>query len=166
VTGVNIIRRCHALILATGFIALVAAGVRHGDASQAADKSTLTTEAVSAKAVCEREAVALMGKRPPATGTMARAPKKIRDVAPAYPSLPSGTVISDGRSMWIAVVLLDLRGNVARVWLSRRIAFSIPFPRFDESILAAIRQWKFEPTIVDGQAVAVCMSVVSIVDWN
>jgi outer membrane biosynthesis protein TonB len=104
-----------------------------------------------------------MGKPPAGTGT--RAPKKIRDVAPAYPSLPAGTVISDGRNIWIAEALIDLRGNVARVWLNRRIAFSPPFPLFDEAIVAAIRQWKFEPTIVDGQAVAVCMSVASFVHW-
>ena len=159
--------RCHALILATGAIVLVAAGVHHIDAraSQAAGKSTVTPAAVSAKAVCEREAVARRGQRPAVTGTMVRAPKKIRDAAPAYPSLPSGTVISDGGNMWIAEALIDPRGNVARVWLIRRIAFSPPLPRFGEAILAAIRQWKFEPTIVDGQAVPLCMSVASIVDW-
>jgi outer membrane biosynthesis protein TonB len=163
-TGANVIRRCQVIMLATGVIGLVAVGVRHIDASQAAGKSTVTPEAVSAKGACEREAVALTGKRPPGSGAMVRAPKKIRDAAPAYPSLPSGTVISDG-SVWIAEALIDPRGNVARVWMIRRIAFSPPFPRFDEAILAAIRQWKFERTIVDGQAVPWCLSVAANVDW-
>jgi TonB family protein len=76
-------------------------------------------------------------------------PKKLYDVRPVYPPIAQvgrveGVVIVEG--------VLDAGGRVAAV----RVVRSIPL--LDEAALEAVRQWQFEPPLVDGQPRAVLMT--------
>ncbi len=77
-------------------------------------------------------------------------PRKIVDVRPVYPPLAQaarreGVVILD--------VLIDADGSVARVTVLRSV------PLLDDAAVAAVRQWKFTPTRLNGQAVPIVMTV-------
>jgi periplasmic protein TonB len=77
-------------------------------------------------------------------------PEKIRDVAPIYPPIAQaahaqGTVIIE------AVIGVDGRVQDARVLRSA--------PLLDEAALAAVRQWLYTPTRLNGQPVSVVMTV-------
>ena len=79
-----------------------------------------------------------------------RAPTKIRDVAPVYPP--------DARTARVqGVVILETTvsstGEVTDVEVLRSV------PLLDEAAVAAVRQWRYEPTLVDGVAVPVLMTV-------
>jgi hypothetical protein len=77
--------------------------------------------------------------------------------------MPKGTT---GGGSWAGEYLIDMTGSVARVWTTREITFTPPLPAFNESIVTAIRRWKFEPTRVNGVAVPLCMSLAMSIDWN
>ena len=62
-------------------------------------------------------------------------------------------------------VMVDPDGRVSHVWLLNRIEFTPPVPGFDDAIVSAIRQWRFEPFHVGGEPVAFCMHVSSNVHW-
>lgn len=77
-------------------------------------------------------------------------PTKIVDVKPVYPpeamaSRPQGTVIIE------ATIGTD--GTVQNAKVLRSI------PLLDDAALAAVRQWRFTPTLVNGQPVPVVMTV-------
>jgi outer membrane biosynthesis protein TonB len=90
-----------------------------------------------------------------------RAPKKIRDVRPAYPELPPQTRAS---GIWIGDVLLDTKGKVSQVWAIREVQFTPPFPAFNRAIVDAIRQWEFEPLVFGKTPMPVCMTVTVHID--
>ena len=99
----------------------------------------------------------LMAPPPPARidapirpGGDIKPPEKIRDVAPIYPPIAQaaraqGTVIIE------AVIGVDGRVQDARVLRSA--------PLLDEAALAAVRQWLYTPTRLNGQPVSVVMTV-------
>ncbi len=77
-------------------------------------------------------------------------PRRLVNVAPVYPQGAQergiqGLVIVDARA--------DSTGQVVEVRLVRSI------PLLDAAAIEAVRQWRFEPTIVDGQAVPVVMTL-------
>jgi protein TonB len=76
-------------------------------------------------------------------------PKKLYDVRPVYPP-----IAQVGRVEGVVIVeaVLDAGGRVAAV----RVVRSIPL--LDEAALEAVRQWQFEPPLVDGQPRAVLMT--------
>ena len=79
-----------------------------------------------------------------------QAPRKLVDVAPAYPALAraahvKGTVILEAT--------IDVAGNVEAVRTLRSI------PLLDAAALDAVRRWKFSPTRLNGIAVPVIMTV-------
>ena len=82
-------------------------------------------------------------------GTITR-PERVRDVQPVYPSLAraagvSGTVILE------AVIGAD--GTVQDVRVLR------PIPLLDGAAIDAVRQWRFTPTLLNGEPVPVVMTV-------
>jgi hypothetical protein len=83
-------------------------------------------------------------------------PNRIRYVAPAY---PKNTLGRKGTGMWVGEALIDRTGAVTKVWPLRTPSFEPAWPAFSASIIAAIRQWKYAPTIVNGVATPVCMVV-------
>lgn len=88
--------------------------------------------------------------RPPRVGGEIRAPVKIRDVRPVYPTIAQqagiqGVVIID------AVIGPD--GRVSQVRVLRSI------PMLDQAALDAVRQWVFTPTRLNGEPIAVAMTI-------
>ena len=90
-------------------------------------------------------------------------PKRTRYVAPAY---PKNTLGHKGTGMWVGEALIDRTGAVTKVWPLRTPSFEPAWPAFSESIAAAIRQWKYAPTMVNGVATPVCMVVTVNIDWR
>ncbi len=77
-------------------------------------------------------------------------PKKIKDVAPTYPlaarlARVGGSVVLDA--------LIDSHGKVAHVDVVKSI------PLLDEAAEDAVKQWRYEPTTLNGQAVPIVMTV-------
>jgi hypothetical protein len=112
--------------------------------------------------VCQREGAKIARANPVVPGKAVRPPKKTRNVNPRYPDLPEGTTIS---GIWIGEALVDTKGKVPQVWPIRELRLTPSFPPFNESIAAAIRQWEYEPLVVDSHAVPWCMTVSVNVDF-
>ncbi len=79
-----------------------------------------------------------------------KVPKKIRDVRPAYPEEAQAARVT-------GVVIIEARvgpdGNVTNAHVLRSI------PMLDQAALDAVMQWKFTPTLLNGQAVPVIMTM-------
>ena len=81
---------------------------------------------------------------------LVRAPTKVVDVRPAYPSAArqariQGTVILEA--------ILDRDGRIDRLKVVRSV------PLLDAAALEAVRQWRYTPTVLNGQPVAVLMTI-------
>ena len=79
-----------------------------------------------------------------------RAPRKISDVAPVYPPEArtagvQGVVVLD--------VTIGVTGEVGDVEVLQSV------PELDEAAITAAEQWRYEPTLVDGVAVPILMTV-------
>ena len=79
-----------------------------------------------------------------------QAPKKLKDVPPVYPTLAKesrvqGVVILEAR--------IDESGNVS----DTRVLRSIPL--LDQAAIDAVKQWQYTPTLMNGVAVPVIMTV-------
>ena len=90
---------------------------------------------------------------PPAVvrpGGVIREPRKIVHVAPVYPEIAR---VSKIQGLVIIEATIDERGHVmdARVLRSE--------PLLDGAALAAIRQWRYTPTLLNGVPVRVLMTV-------
>jgi TonB family protein len=77
-------------------------------------------------------------------------PQRLVNVAPVYPTMAlavrkEGIVIIDAT--------IDEQGNVTDTKILRSI------PLLDEAALAAVRQWKFSPTLLNGLPVPIVMTV-------
>jgi len=79
-----------------------------------------------------------------------RAPQRVVDVRPVY---PAAARLARVEGMVIIEATIDERGNVARAQVLRSI------PLLDEAALTAVRQWKFTPTLLNGSAVPIVMTV-------
>ncbi|MBE3098156.1 MAG: M56 family metallopeptidase [Planctomycetes bacterium] len=75
-------------------------------------------------------------------GDHVKAPAKIKDVRPVYPEVAREAGI---QGVVIVEVLIGTDGTVQGVKILRSI------PLLDQAALDAVRQWEFEPTIIDGQ---------------
>ena len=118
---------------------------------------------LSKRGVCERESVAIAGRKVVTIGSKITAPKKTRNVFPKYPAFPPGTVGSGG---WVGEALIGSDGKIAQVWTIREVTIKPPLPAFNQAIVNAIRQWEFEPTRIEGVAVPVCMVIAVNIDWS
>jgi len=83
-------------------------------------------------------------------GGVVREPRKIKDVAPEYPNI--------GRTAKMqGVVILECQispqGRVEGVKVLRSV------PTLDEPAIAAVRQWIYTPTLIDGVPVSVVLTV-------
>jgi TonB family protein len=77
-------------------------------------------------------------------------PKKIRDVRPVYPADAREAKVS---GVVIMAATIDAEGNVTRVQVLRSV------PMLDQAAIAAVFQWKYTPTLVDGVPTPVQMTV-------
>ena len=111
-----------------------------------------------------REGMKVTGMQPVQVGKQMKQPKRIHYAAPRYPNLPVGTTVRVA-SGWMGELLLDQRGSVAAVWSIREVVFTPPFPPFNQAITDSLRQSTYEPSIIDGQRVPVCMTVWVSINW-
>lgn len=79
-----------------------------------------------------------------------RAPQRTVSVTPVYPAVARSARV-DG--IVIIEATIDEQGNVVRTQVLRSI------PLLDDAALAAVRQWKFTPTLLNGVAVPIVMTV-------
>jgi len=79
-----------------------------------------------------------------------RPPQKIADVAPTYPPIAMASRV-EGIVILEAVIAED--GSVRDVRVLRSIAL------LDAAAMEAVRQWRFTPTLLNGQPVPVVMTV-------
>ena len=93
------------------------------------------------------------GPAPVRVGGNIRAPKKLVDVKPVYPV----SMREAGRSGQVSLdVVIGQDGAV----MSARVVGSDVHPDFGEAAIQAVRQWKFSPTLLNGKAIDVLMSVL------
>jgi len=88
--------------------------------------------------------------RPVPVGGRIKEPEKIRHVAPVYPGIAQQVGVQ-GIVIVEAIIGTDGRVREARVLGSK--------PLLDEAALAAVRQWVFTPTLLNGVPVPVIMTV-------
>lgn len=83
-------------------------------------------------------------------------PKRVRYVAPKFPhEWPKNCVGSPtGASVTAHEVLVGASGKVEQVWTLKS-----PCAEIDRVVVAAIKQWQYEPLVVDGTAVSYCATV-------
>ena len=103
-----------------------------------AQQSTTAPEAVMTASGVEMVPVRVGGE--------IKEPRKIKHVSPAYPN-------QDVQGVVILEAIIDTDGKVKRVKALRSV------PGLDESALAAVKQWEYTPTLVNGVAVPVIMTV-------
>jgi hypothetical protein len=116
-----------------------------------------------ASSACEREGATFVGSKPRMLREWQRPPKKVRDVRPTYPEFPPGT---GANGMWIGELLLDADGTVSHIWTIRQPRLTPPLPALNGAILDAVRQWRFEPFLVNSQPRPVCMTVSVNINWR
>jgi len=90
------------------------------------------------------------GREPLRIGGDIGAPTKIRDVRPAYPEEAKAAGV---QGIVILEVIIDPMGDVADAHVIKSV------PMLDEPALEAVRQWRFTPTLLNGEPVPVVMTV-------
>jgi protein TonB len=89
-------------------------------------------------------------QKPVRVGGQVRPPTKVRDAAPAYPPIAQAARVQG------VVVIETIIGVDGRVQ-SARVLRSIPL--LDASAMAAVTQWTYTPTLLNGTPVPVIMTV-------
>jgi protein TonB len=79
-----------------------------------------------------------------------RPPRKIVDVAPLYPAIARAARVA---GIVILEAVIDARGQVESVRVLRSI------PTLDQAAVDAVRQWRFTPTLLNGEPVPIVMTV-------
>jgi periplasmic protein TonB len=79
-----------------------------------------------------------------------KAPVKIVDVPPIYPSISRSAHI---QGVVILEAVLDAKGNVTSVHVLRSVQ------TLDQAAVDAVQQWRFTPALLNGQPVPVVMTV-------
>jgi len=90
---------------------------------------------------------------PPQTvrvGGVIRTPIKVRDVPPVYPAIAQAARVE-------GIVILEATIGIDGQVVNARVLRSVPL--LDQAALAAVRQWQFTPTLLNGEPVSVVMSV-------
>jgi len=83
-------------------------------------------------------------------GGLIREPKKVRDVAPVYPSIAREAKI---QGIVILEATITPQGRVEGVKVLRGV------PALDEAAVEAVKQWTYTPTLLGGVPVGVVMTV-------
>ena len=94
----------------------------------------------------------LMPAGPIRVGTELPAPRKIKDVRPTSP--PEAQT-AGARGVVVLDATIDPDGKVSNARVVRSVAL------LDAAAVAAVRQWEFTPTVINGRAVPVIMTVTA-----
>jgi len=87
---------------------------------------------------------------PERPGGRIRPPEKVHDVRPEYPDLAQKARIE---GVVIIQAIIGKTGAIEEATVLRSI------PLLDAAALAAVRQWRYTPTLLNGQPIAVIMTV-------
>lgn len=87
---------------------------------------------------------------PVRVGGSIKEPRKIKNVKPIYPPV---AIQSRVQGIVILECTISPEGDVTRATVLRG------FPLLDQAAIDAVRQWVYAPTLVDGEAVSVVMTV-------
>jgi TonB family protein len=87
---------------------------------------------------------------PVRVGPNVKAPWKLTDVKPVYPPDAQAAGV---RGTVIVEALIDRDGNIADAFVLRSI------PMLDEAAIHAVKQWRYEPTLLNGEPTAILMTV-------
>ena len=87
---------------------------------------------------------------PVRVGSGVRPPTKVQDVPPVYPPEARTARV---QGVVILEATISTTGEVSDVEILRSV------PLLDEAAVAAVRQWRYEPTLVDGVAVPILMTI-------
>jgi periplasmic protein TonB len=98
----------------------------------------------------ERSAVAEAKTPPVRPGGLILPPRKIHDVAPTYPAIARA---SHTEGIVILEALIGEDGVVQEVHVLRSVRL------LDAAAIEAVRQWRFTPTLLNGQPVPIVMTV-------
>jgi TonB family protein len=79
-----------------------------------------------------------------------RPPKKLKDVPPVYPAIAQAARV---QGVVILEATIDESGNVS----DTRVLRSIPL--LDQAAIDAVKQWQYEPTLMNGVAVPIIMTM-------
>ena len=83
-------------------------------------------------------------------GNGVRPPRKIHDVPPAYPPAAQEAGIE---GLVLLDATIDPTGAVSDIEVLRSV------PELDQAAIEAVEQWRWEPTLVDGEPVSILMTV-------
>lgn len=87
---------------------------------------------------------------PRRVGGSIRQPTKIHDVLPMYPAIAQGAHVE---GIVILEAVIDERGRVSETRILRHV------PLLDDAAEAAVRQWVYSPTLLNGQPIPVVVTV-------
>lgn len=87
---------------------------------------------------------------PVRVGGAIKQPRKVKDVKPVYPPDAQAARV---QGLVIIEATIDPAGNIGEAKVLRSI------PMLDAAAIAAVKQWEYTPTMVDGVAVPVIMTV-------
>jgi hypothetical protein len=93
---------------------------------------------------------------PAPPGGSYRAPRKIRHVDPILPD-------EVAEPSWLGAAVLDKLGRIKEVHRVRPVTTD---PKLDAAIVKAIRQWRYEPYLVEGKPAEVCIAVFVRIDFH
>jgi protein TonB len=88
--------------------------------------------------------------KPVRISTGIKVPVKIRDAQPVYPAIAQSARV---QGIVILEAVIDERGHVSETRVLRSI------PLLDDAATAAVKQWVYSPTVLNGQPIPVVMTV-------
>ena len=112
---------------------------------------------------CVDQSEALVGQRARLVDKTFAAPRKLTSRPFDFPTRPGATKAS---GVWVGEALVDTAGKVRQAWTIRSFNFEPAWPEFDDAVIGGIRSWTYEPAVVDGAAVPVCVTVSVNIDWR
>jgi TonB family protein len=110
----------------------------------------VTTRQIRSNGVDSSAAGSELGDGAVRVGGAVRAPSKLRDVKPVYPQ-----EARDNRVQGVVIIEARIEGD-GRVGAARMVR---SIPMLDEAALEAVKQWEFEPTLLNGVPTPVVMTV-------
>jgi len=94
--------------------------------------------------------VAAAQQAPVRVGGSVKEPKKLKDVAPVYPEDAKAAGV---QGVVILETTIGTDGKVSEVRVLRSV------PMLDDAALEAVRKWEYTPTLLNGEPVAVIMTI-------
>jgi protein TonB len=107
-------------------------------------------DTVAAKAIADAEARAKAKAAAVRVGGKIEPPIKMNDVKPVYPAIAQNAGVT-------GVVIIEATIGADGKVIDAKVLRSIPM--LDEAALDAVRQWEYKPTLLNGVAVPVIMTV-------